>query len=124
MPRSTNKLPFFLLALTLLFSPLQGALAGLDFHVSQSGQHDMHHADMGATHMDACQMMSGDCQHCTEQNGCNHHNCSHSHCASCTPGLIGYFQSDLEIRGTDLYQHVNQILLNHFTAHPYRPPKA
>jgi hypothetical protein len=124
MRRSTNKLPFFLLALTLLFSPLQSALAGLDFHASgESGQHNMHHTDASAARMDAGQMMSADCQHCTEQNGCNHHNCSHSHCTSCTPGLLGFFQLDLATRGTDLYQQVNQILLKHFTAHPYRPPK-
>ena len=125
MSRSTNKLPLILLSLILIISPLQGAFAALNFYASPDiSRHGMNHNGPGAVAMDAAKAMSGDCQHCTEQNGCDGHDCSHTHCASCIPGLLGFTQLDVTIRGADLYPRFEQVLSNRFTSHPFRPPKA
>jgi uncharacterized protein YuzB (UPF0349 family) len=124
MTRSPKKLPLLLLALLLAFSPLQNAFAGLDFHMTEKkAQPGMNHADTGGMSMHGYQGMNADCQHCDEQIGCNEHDCSLTHCASCVPGLLSFVQQNVIIAGNDTYPPFKQILTSCFTSHLFRPPK-
>jgi hypothetical protein len=125
MPRSPDKLLSLLLMLLLAFSPLQGVMAGADVQLGvETGQPGMTHSETGGMSMHDAQRMSADCQHCDEQSGCNQHDCSHTHCASCVPGLLSFFQQTATTVGSDSYPVMEPILSSRFTSHPFRPPKA
>ncbi len=125
MSRSPNRLFSILLMLLLAFSPLQSVLAGVDFHrAMEKGMSGMTHAETGGMSMQDHQGMSPDCQHCDEQSGCNQHNCTHTHCASCVPGLLSFIQQTVTIAGSDSYSVLEPVFSSRFTSHPFRPPKA
>jgi hypothetical protein len=124
MVRSSKKLPLLLLALLMVFSPLQSAFAGVDFHLPvEEGQPGIHHPDMGGMSMHDEHGMNADCQHCDEQTGCNGHDCSHSHCASCVPGLLCVIKLTVTSTGSDSYAVSEPVHSSCLTSHPYRPPK-
>ncbi len=125
MSRSPNRPLSFLLMLLLAFSPLQSVVAGVDLHMAmEKGMSGMTHAETGGMGMQDHQGASPDCQHCDGQSGCNQHNCTHSHCASCVPGLLSFIQQTVTTTGSDSYPVLAQILSSRCSSHPFRPPKA
>ena len=124
MSRSTHKLLFILLALMVIATPLQNAIAALEVQLSTPmGPHVMHHTGGGMMDLDV-QGKSADCQHCVAGNGCENHDCSLTHCGSCVPGLIRSTPAALTTRSADLYPRIDLLLSDSFTSHPFRPPKA
>ncbi len=124
MAFSLEKLHNILLALLLVFSPMQNLFAGTSVDMPAGmGHHNMVHEGSSPMVMDAEQAMSPDCQHCDGNTACQDHNCSHAHCASCVPGLISYLHQVRITAASYRYVAFSQTLSKQHTSHPFRPPR-
>ena len=124
------------LALLLICSPLQSALAGLvpapmAAKAARAMDHGHAHHTMAMGHertlpmaMDDTQPMPPDCPQCKDHGGCDSHDCTHAHCASCVPGMLTHANPPVTSAGADVYARTQESFFERHHPHPFRPPKA
>jgi hypothetical protein len=125
------------LALLLISSPLQSALAGLvhapmAVKAARAMDHGhAHHTMVMGGHerapfmaMDDTQPMSPDCPQCEDHGGCDCHDCTHAHCASCVSGMLTHANPPVTSVGSDVYAQIQESIFERHPPHPFRPPKS
>lgn len=126
MRHSSHTPLHLLLALLLLFSPLQSVLAGVATGPMHDGSvHVMAQGDGHAMAMHLSQVKSpDDCPQCKDHKGCDSHGCTHAQCFSCVPGLLTYVHRLVMPAGCADYAQTDESFIERSISHPFRPPKS